>query len=73
MSLTPEDIKRISALKKFSKEYFKVEFDADQKTLTLIVNDTMRNRIDLDDGEQSFDEVLELVKKFFIELRGPVQ
>jgi hypothetical protein len=37
MSLTPEDIKRLSALKKFSKEYFKVEFDADQKTLTLIV------------------------------------
>ena len=73
MSLTPEDIKRISALKKFSKEYFKVEFDADQKTLTLIVNDTMRNRIDLDDGEQSFDEVLEVVKQFFIKLRGTVQ
>ena len=53
MSLTPEDIKRLSALKKFNKEYFKVEFDANQNSLTLIVNDTTRNRIDLDDGEKS--------------------
>lgn len=73
MSLTPEDIKRLSALKKFNKEYFKVEFDANQNSLTLIVNDTTRNRIDLDDGEKSFDDVLEIVKKFFIELRGPIQ
>jgi len=73
MSLTPEDIKRLSALKKFNKEYFKVEFDANQKTLTLIVNDTTRNSIDLDDAEQSFDEVLEVVKQFFINLRGTVQ
>ena len=73
MSLTPEDIKRLSALKKFNKEYFKVEFDANQNSLTLIVNDTTRNRIDLDGGEKSFDDVLEIVKKFFIELRGPIQ
>ena len=70
MSLTPEDIKRLSALKKFSKEYFKVEFDADQKTLTLIVNDTTRNSIDLADAEESFDYALEVMKNFFIELRG---
>jgi hypothetical protein len=73
MSLTPEDIKRLSTLKKFSNEYFKVEFDADQKTLTLIVNDTTRNSIDLADAEESFDDALEVIKNFFIELRGPIQ
>ena len=73
MSLTPEDIKRLSSLKKFSKEYFKVEFDANQNSLTLIVNDTTRNSIDLADAEESFDDALEVIKNFFIELRGPIQ
>jgi hypothetical protein len=70
MSLTTEDIKRINALKQFNKEFFKVEFNSDDSTLTLTVNGTRRNYIEIKNAEKAFDEVLELVKNFFIDQRS---
>jgi hypothetical protein len=71
MSLTSEDMKRVTDLAQFSKEFFTVEFRASTNTLSLIVDGSKRNTIELDNAEEEYEKLLVYVKNAFIDFRKP--
>lgn len=71
MSLTSEDIKRVTDIAKYSKESFTVEYKAATNTLSLIVDGSKRNQIELDNAEEEYEKLLIYVKNAFIDLRKP--
>ena len=71
MSLTSEDMKRVTDLAQFSKEFFTVEFRASTNTLSLIVDGSKRNTIELDNAEEEYEKLLEIksdLQKELVEL-----
>lgn len=71
MTMTAEDVKRVTKISTYQKEFFTVEYFPANKTLTLIVDGTKRNTIELDQAEQEYEKLLLLVKNAFIDLRSP--
>lgn len=72
MTLTTADVTRINFHHK-GLESFTVELNQVDNTVTLKVNNEVRNKIELNDASTTFDEILQLVKNEFLKLRQTKQ
>ena len=70
MTMTADDVRRVTSLAKYIKESFTVEYKNEDNTLTLKVNGTIRNSIQLDNANEEFDKLLNLMKEEFIIFRS---
>jgi hypothetical protein len=70
MTMTADDVRRVTSLAKYIKESFTVEYKNEDNTLTLKVNGTIRNSIQLDNANEEFDKLLNLIKEEFIIFRS---
>ena len=68
--MTADDVRRVTSLAKYIKESFTVEYKNEDNTLTLKVNGTIRNSIQLDNANEEFDKLLNLIKEEFIIFRS---
>tara|TARA_E500000318_G_C3534012_1_gene201808 strand:+ start:906 stop:1124 length:219 start_codon:yes stop_codon:yes gene_type:complete len=72
MTITTADVTRINFHHK-GKESFTVELNQVESSITLRVNNEVRNKIELKNASSTFDEVLEIVKNEFLKLRQTKQ
>ena len=68
--MTADDVRRVTSFPQHIQESFTVEYKNEDNTLTLKVNGTIRNSIQLDDANEEFDKLLNLIKDEFINFRS---
>jgi hypothetical protein len=70
MTMTADDVRRVTSFSQHIQESFTVEYKNEDNTLTLKVNGTIRNSIQLDNANEEFDKLLNLIKDEFIAFRS---
>jgi hypothetical protein len=70
MTMTADDVRRVTSFSQHIQESFTVEYKNEDNTLTLKVNGTIRNSIQLDNANEEFDKLLNLIKDEFINFRS---
>jgi glutamine phosphoribosylpyrophosphate amidotransferase len=70
MTMTADDVRRVTSFSQHIQESFTVEYKNEDNTLTLKVNGTIRNSIQLDNANEEFDKILNLIKDEFIAFRS---
>lgn len=70
MTMTADDVRRVTSFSQHIQESFTVEYKNEDNTLTLKVNGTIRNSIQLDNANEEFDKLLNLIKEEFIIFRS---
>ena len=68
--MTADDVRRVTSFSQHIQESFTVEYKNEDNTLTLKVNGTIRNSIQLDNANEEFDKLLNLIKEEFIIFRS---
>ena len=68
--MTADDVRRVTSFSQHIQESFTVEYKNEDNTLTLKVNGTIRNSIQLDNANEEFDKLLNLIKDEFINFRS---
>lgn len=68
--MTADDVRRVTSFSQHIQESFTVEYKNEDNTLTLKVNGTIRNSIQLDNANEEFDKLLNLIKDEFIAFRS---